>query len=479
VYNFKKNCNLLISISVIFLILGFYWPSWAQHTEPNYQNEKTSPSIENETNTESPSYLSAKEIPKKSPKIDQVGEKVGQQIDDLTKKASSRTGDWTNAKAFYDIPWVKLLICFLLLFVVLLIERIARHIISRQQRKLEEKEEEKPIRRLILDSVAKPLSLFIWVYGIYLVLTPLFLHFQRPDGTNIVLIVAKHTADFGAAVALVWFIFKLVTIVDYRLKKWAASSDNALDDVLAPLAGRTLRVFIVIIGAILIIQNLTGVRIGPLLASLGIGGIAIALAAKDSIANFFGTLTILFDKPFQIGERIVIDKYDGVVEDVGFRSTRIRTLTGHLVTIPNEKAVNSGVENIGKRPHIRWLTNISITYDTPPEKVEKAVSILRDILDNHEGMHPDFPPRVYFNGFNDWSLNISLFAWYHPAIYWDMQEWQQRTCLEILRRFNNEGINFAFPSRTLYFTNDDKRELKLKMLKGETVTYVPEGGRHE
>ena len=125
--------------------------------------------------------------------------------------------------------------------------------------------------------------------------------------------------------------------------------------------------------AILIIQNLTGVKIGPLLASLGIGGIAVALAAKDSIANFFGTLTILFDKPFQVGERVIIDSYDGVVEDVGFRSTRIRTLTGHLVTIPNEKVVNSGLENIAKRPHIRWLTNITITYDTPPEKVEKAV----------------------------------------------------------------------------------------------------------
>ena len=338
--------------------------------------------------------------------------------------------------------------------------------IDRRWRRIEEKEEVKPIRHLILKSVAKPLSLFIWVYGIYLVLTPLFLHFRKPGGTNFLHTVAQQVAHLGAAVALVWFIFKLVSIVDFKLKKWAASPDNALDDVLAPLAGRTLRVFIVIIGGILIIQNLTGVKLGALLVSLGIGGIAVALAAKDSIANFFGTLTILFDKPFQLGDRILIDKYDGVVEDVGFRSTRIRTLTGHLVTIPNEKAVSSGVENIGKRPHIRWLTNITITYDTPPDKVEKAVSIIKEILDNHEGMHPDFPPRVYFNGFNDWSLNILVIAWYHPAVYWDMQEWLQRTCLEILRRFNDEGIGFAFPSRTIYLANDDKRQLKLKMLEG-------------
>jgi MscS family membrane protein len=475
----KRLCGISLPILVIFLFLDFCLPIWAQSVESNSGKIEIASSTENKTNTESPSDLATKEIPKESKKIDQVGEKVGHEIDDFSQKASSRIGAWINTKAFYGITWLKLILSFLLLFVVLLIERIVRLTIDRRSRSIEEKKEVKPIRHLILKSIAKPLSLFIWVYGIYFVLTPLFLHFRKPDGTNFVHTVAQQAADLGAAVALIWFIFKLVSIVDFKLKKWAASTDNAIDDVLAPLAGRTLRVFIVIIGGILIIQNLTGVKIGALLASLGIGGIAIALAAKDSIANFFGTLTILFDKPFQIGERILIDNFDGVVEDVGFRSTRIRTLTGHLVTIPNEKVVNSGVENIGKRPHIRWLTNITITYDTPPDKVEMAVSIIKEILDNHEGMHPDFPPRVYFNGFNDWSLNITVFVWYHPANYWDMQEWLQPTCLEILRRFNDEGINFAFPSRTLYLANDDKRQLKLKMLKGETATYIPEGGSHE
>ncbi len=478
-YSFvKRLCSILLSISVILIILNFYWPTWAQSVQPNSQKDKAATSTENKTNTESSSDLAAKEIPKEPKKVDQVGQKVGQQIDDITQQASSRIGPWINAKVFAGITWLKLILCLLLLFVVLLIERIARLTIDRKRKK-EKEQEVKKIKHLILEAVAKPLSLFIWVYGVYIVLTPLFVHFQKPDGTNLVHSVAQKTADLGAAVALVWFIFKLVSVVDFHLKKWAASTDSTIDDVLAPLFGKTLRVFIVIIGGILIIQNLTGVKIGPLLASLGIGGIAVALAAKDSIANFFGTLTILFDKPFQVGERVIIDNYDGVVEDVGFRSTRIRTLTGHLVTIPNEKVVNSGLENISKRPHIRWLTNITIIYDTPPDRVEKAVSIIKEILDNHEGMHPDFPPRVYFNGFNDWSLNIMVIAWYHPANYWDMQEWLQRTCLEILRRFNDEGIDFAFPSRTLYLANDDNRQLKLKMLKGETVTYAPKGGSHE
>lgn len=475
----KRPSSISLPVLVIFLLLNFCLPIWAQSVEPNSVKGEIATSTENKTNTVTLSNRTAKKIPKEPEMVDRVGEKVGHQIDDLTQKASSQIGAWINTKAFYGITWFKLILCFLLLFVVLFIERIVRLAIDRKWKKIEEKNEAKPIRHLILKSVTTPLSLFIWVYGIYFVLTPLFLHFRKPDGTNFVHTVAKEAADLGAAVALVWFIFKLVSIVDLQLKKWAASTDNDIDDVLAPLAGRTLRVFIVIIGGILIIQNLTGVKIGPLLASLGIGGIAIALAAKDSIANLFGTLTILFDKPFKIGERVVIDKFDGVVEDVGFRSTRIRTLNGHLVAIPNEKVVSSGVENIGKRPHIRWLTNITITYDTPPDKVETAVSIVKEILDNHEGIHPDFPPRVYFNGFNDWSLNITVVAWYHPANYWDMQEWLQRTCLEILRKFNDEGIDFAFPSRTLYLAGDDKRQLQLKILKGETATYIPERGSQE
>jgi MscS family membrane protein len=281
--------------------------------------------------------------------------------------------------------------------------------------------------------------------------------------------VAQKAADVGGTIALFWFILSFVQILDVYLKKWAAATESTIDDMLVPIVAKTLRVFIIVIGGVIVIQNLTGLKIGPLLASLGIGGLAVALAAKDSIANFFGTLTILFDKPFQVGQRIVIDKYDGVVESVGFRSTQVRTLTGHLVTIPNEKLSNSSLENIGERPYIRWLTKIGITYDTPPDKVEKAVQMIREILENHEGMKEDFPPRVFFNAFNDWSLNIMVIAWYHPPNYWDYQEWLQKICLEIMRRFEAEDIDFAFPSSTIYMANDDKRQLKLMMLKGKGI----------
>jgi MscS family membrane protein len=406
----------------------------------------------------------------KKTKIGEAGKKMSKSIDELSQKASVHVGSWINTKVFADITWLKLIICLILVFCVILVERILRWMLNVQVRRYTKDDEAISWKASLCSALGKPLSLFIWAYGIYWAVSPLFVHFQTAVGENLVELVAQRAADIAGAFAIIWFIYRLISIVDIQLKKWASTTDSTIDDVLAPLVGKTLRVFIVLIGSIVMIQNLTGVKIGPLLASLGIGGLAVALAAREPIANFFGTLTILFDKPFQVGERIVVDDHDGVVESVGFRSSRIRTLTGHLVAIPNEKLVNSNVENISRRPHIRWLTNITITYDTPPEKVEKAVQIIREILDNHEGMKGDFPPRVFFNGFNNWSLNITVFAWYHPPDYWAYQDWLQKTCLEIMHKFEAEGIEFAFPTQTVHVANDDKRQLKLKMLEGEEIS---------
>jgi MscS family membrane protein len=407
--------------------------------------------------------------PVKTEGIDEAGKKVGKGVERFSERVAAYLGDWVNQTVLAGISWMKLLFCCLLLLGAMALERLLRWSLHYKINAIPHQEGVISWLRLLLRAVVKPMSLFIYVYGIYAALSPLYEHFEAADGTNLILLVAKRAADIGGTVALFWFFFLLVAVLDARLMKWAEGTESSIDNVLVPLIGKTLRFFIVIVGGMMVLQNLTGVQIGPLLASLGIGGLAVALAAKDSIANFFGTLTILFDKPFQVGDRIVISNYDGSVEHVGFRSTRIRLLNGHLVSIPNEKVVNSEVENIGRRPNIRWLTQIGITYDTSAEKVQEAVSILRAILQDHEGMHPDFPPRVYFNGFNDWSLNVSVVLWYHPPEWWDFQAWLQQTCLEILRRFKAADIDFAFPSRTLYLANEDKRQLKLQMIKGESV----------
>lgn len=392
-------------------------------------------------------------VPLPTEQLDEAGKVLGRKIDQVGVGASRKVGKWIDAKAFWGISWLKLVVCFGLLLLVIVLDRLVRHFISRRPRISAGGDWEDGWFNLGLGALSRPLSLFIRVYGIYWALSPLLSYFDRGDTYSTVHRVAGKLADVGGTAAVFWFAYRLIEVVDSRLRRWANSTQSAINEMLAPLVAKALRVFTVVIGGIMVVQNLTGIEVAPLLASLGIGGLAFALAGKDSIANLFGSLTILLDKPFQVGERVIIDNHDGFVEDVGFRSTRLRTLTGNMVSIPNEKIINSTLENIGRRPHLRWHTNIGLTYDTPPEKVERAVSIIREILDNHEGLREDYPPRVYFNGFNDWNLNVAVYAWYHPADYWTCQAWLQRTCLQIMRRFQEEEIDFAFPTQTIYHVN--------------------------
>jgi MscS family membrane protein len=231
--------------------------------------------------------------------------------------------------------------------------------------------------------------------------------------------------------------------------------------MLVPVIRKSLRITVVILVLVQIIQILSDKPITSIIAGLGIGGIAIALAAQDSIKNIFGSLVLFTDKPFELGDRVVVDGHDGPIEEVGLRSTKIRTLDGHLVTVPNGELANKTIQNIGKRPYIKRIADITITYDTPPEKVDRALEILKELLGNHEGMKEDFPPRIFFNDFNAASLNLRVMYWYHPPDYWAYMDFTERFNKEVFRCFNEEGIDFAFPTQTLYIAGDASRPLSI------------------
>jgi MscS family membrane protein len=171
---------------------------------------------------------------------------------------------------------------------------------------------------------------------------------------------------------------------------------------------------------------------------------------------------ILLDKPYRVGQRIVVKGHDGVVEDIGLRSTKLRLLSGHQATLPNEQMANTDIENIGRRPHIKRLINIAIRYDTPLEKVERAVKIIEGLLESHEGMDPELPPRVFFNEINRDSLNIIILFWYHPPDYWSFMALNQKINIQIMREFEKEGIKLALPSTSTYLTQDDEQPLQMK-----------------
>lgn len=208
-----------------------------------------------------------------------------------------------------------------------------------------------------------------------------------------------------------------------------------------------------------------GISLVPLIAGVSVGGLAFALAAKPTLGNLLGGVLIFADKPFSVGHRVLIGKHDGVIEDIGLRSTRMRTLDGHLVSLPNDTVCNSDIENIARRPHIKRMLNVTLTYDTPPEKIVRAIEILRQLLSVEEdgGKSPeelrrpgndrinqgDFLPRVYFNDLNADSLNLMVIYWFDPPDYWDYLEHATWVNLQILERFAAEGIDIAFPTQTV------------------------------
>lgn len=341
---------------------------------------------------------------------------------------------------------------FGIILITLLIGKITKQILQKAAIKFEGIE--RPLTAITLNSIARGIVFLFAAFGISIGLVFL-------DLTTRVAEVSKTISAILLSVSIGYLLYWLADVPSVWLAKIATKTKSNLDDMLAPIVRKSLRATIILLVLVQIAQILSDKPITSIIAGLGIGGLAVALAAQDTIKNFFGSIVLFVDKPFEMQDRIVIDEHDGSVEEVGLRSTKIRTLDGHLITIPNGELANKTIRNIGKRPYIRRIANLTITYDTPREKVERALEIVKEILNNHEGMHEDFPPRVYFNDFNSDSLNIMVIYWYHPPDYWDFMTFTENFNKEVLRRFNEEGIEFAFPTQTLYLAGDSSRPLAI------------------
>ena len=308
----------------------------------------------------------------------------------------------------------------------------------------------------IFTSIRRPIAFLIFIIGVFL--------------SSLRLLNSLDEEFFGTvlrsffalmAFAITWAIYRLVGVLDRYLQRLSYRSDNNLDDLLVELIRKSVRFTIVFIAVLFIGQTILGLRITALVAGAGIAGLAIALAAKDTLANFFGSVMIMLDKPFTVGERVKVEGINGGVERIGFRSTRIRSLDGHMFSIPNSKLADSVVENIAKRPYIKYPFDLTLVYNTSAKQMERAMEILHEILDTHEGFNmEELPPRIYFTSFNDWALNISIIVWFQSTDYFTTQKWKNDINLEILHRFNAEGLEFAFPTSTNYLVTDEAPELK-------------------
>jgi len=246
---------------------------------------------------------------------------------------------------------------------------------------------------------------------------------------------------------IAWFLVRVLDgFITSHLMPRIEDGDTPLDEQMLMLIRKGLKLTIWTVAVVVALNN-AGYNLGAVVAGLGIGGLALSLAAKDTLANMFGGLTIFLDKPFRLKERVSLDGYDGVVEGIGIRSTRIRTLEGRLVTIPNKRITENVVVNISSEPGRKVVLSIGLTYDMDHEKIQQALALLEEIARQTEGVDPD---RIVtaFTGFGDFSLNVQLIYWIRKDA--DIFGVQTALNLKVLEAFPANGLDMAFPTQTIY-----------------------------
>ena len=284
-----------------------------------------------------------------------------------------------------------------------------------------------------------------------------------PDVALMILLVAL---KLFAVVSAIWTAFLLINLLAGYMAKKAESTATKFDDLLIPLVSRTLKTLSVCIG-ILMCAEAFNLPMTGLIGGLGLGGMALALASKDAVANLFGSVTVLVDRPFEVGDWIITEGVEGTVESVGFRSTRIRTFYNSQITVPNSLLTTATVDNMGRRRYRRIKTMLSLQYDTRPEQIDAFCEGIRELIRLHPYTRKDYY-HVYFNAFSGSSLAIMLYCFVEcPDWSVELRE-KHRLYVDIVRLAETLGVSFAFPTRTLHMHNESTRESPPEITDAET-----------
>ncbi len=269
------------------------------------------------------------------------------------------------------------------------------------------------------------------------------------------LLLPPRTADFAnktiwviSTFMVLLILLKVVDIAVLYIRMATHKTENRLDDQLVPIFKNLVQ--ILIIGAVIIqVFRIFQIDITAIIAGLSIGGLALALAAKDTAQNLFGSVTLFLDRPFQVGDWISFEDVDGTVEEIGIRATRIRTFANSLVYVPNGKLANLNLNNYGLRHYRRFSTKISVTYDTPPELIEEFVKGLRQIVKEHPNTRKDYF-EVHLNDFAPSSLDILFYIFFEVPSWSEELKSKHEVMLSVVRLAKEMGVKFAFPSSSIY-----------------------------
>ena len=293
---------------------------------------------------------------------------------------------------------------------------------------------------LIIDMVEEPVAFAISILGIWYGLDSLHL----PDAAHVwINRIYYLLIIFNVA----WLVNRMLdALIQEYIVPIVEASESDLDDQLLPVLKKGIHATVWIM-AIIVGLNNAGYDVGALIAGIGIGGLALALAAQDTVANLFGGITIFVDQPFTVNDHIKINSFEGNIEEVGIRSTRIRTFEGRLVTIPNKVFAESAIENVTAEPSRRSIVMLALKYSTMPERVQDALEILKGIHAAHLDQL-DETVTAHFDSFGEFALNLKFVFFIKKDQ--NILDVNSQIRLEILHRFKAAGIEFAFPTQTIH-----------------------------
>lgn len=313
----------------------------------------------------------------------------------------------------------------------------------------------------ILAAIEQPATNLIYIIGLYFALLTL-----NPVNEPIPLkSIITAVTETSVAIMITLLCFKIVDVFDQFIVDKYTNQKNKDSIILHffPLLKRAIKVAIAFIALIIIIQN-RGYSVASLLAGFGITGLAVGFAAKESIANIFGSFSVIVDHTYKVGDWIVADKtinganVEGIVEDISLRSTKIRAFDNTLLIVPNNEMANGTIRNVSRHKKRRIYEFIDITYDTDADKIEQAVEICRQIVRNHPEMEEY--QQIHFNKFGPHSLQIMLYIFTKTTDWGEYLRIRQEIFLSIVREFKKLGVEFAFPTQTLYFKSDESQSMQ-------------------
>ncbi|MDQ6991338.1 MAG: mechanosensitive ion channel family protein [Mariprofundaceae bacterium] len=349
---------------------------------------------------------------------------------------------WT----FLEVPVSRYLLAMMMVLLTVLAQRYLIGHLHKMTHRLAEKTHTH-WDDIFFHAAEKPANGLILVVGVTFSI-------QMLDIPKDIFSILNHVNDVSRILTIalaMWFIWRFLDGLLAYFSDPDIHTDTILDNQLIPVLFKTLKIFLVMTAVLMLAQNM-GYSISGLIASLGIGGIAVAMAAKDTISNIFGSMMILVDQPFKIGDWVKTSEFEGVVEEIGFRSTRIRTFGKTLVNVPNSQLANMVIENMDARSKRRVKMRIGITYSASPEQIQQAVSAIEKILREHHGVDQSYS-LVKFDTFEDSSLSIFLYYFSQSTVWEEYLQVRQEVNIQIMQAIENLGLEFAFPSMSLYHEN--------------------------